>query len=184
MECLDKVLVRNILEHALDYPWRYQDIGLLALRLDEHREYGLHVWAPDRCIGTPPIHDHPFDFVSRVIVGELTNARYVEGPSGMKYLRERYSPSNEESRNTDYVQLSSEAEILREGDEYAQCADELHDSHQLAGTVTIIHRAVFREVGELTVCRLDEKAAWVSGASRTPTSAEVTDITKQALTWF
>ena len=76
MDFLDKVRVRNILEHALEYPWRYQDIGLLALRLDEHREYALHVWAPDRCLGTPPIHDHPFDFVSRIIVGELKNARY------------------------------------------------------------------------------------------------------------
>jgi len=184
MEFLDKVLVRNILENALEYPWRYQDIGLLALRLDVHREYGLHVWAPDRCIGTPPIHDHPFDFVSRIIAGELTNARYVEDRSGAKYLRERYSPSNEEFRATDYVQLSSEVETFREGDEYAQVADELHDSHQLPGTVTIVHRAAFREVAELTVCRLDEKAAWVSGASRTPTSAEVTYITKQALTWF
>ncbi|MGO8859506.1 MAG: hypothetical protein ACLQRH_01850 [Acidimicrobiales bacterium] len=184
MERLGKVLVRNILEHALEYPWRYQDIGLLVLRLDERREYALHVWAPDRCIGTPPIHDHPFDFVSRIIVGELTNARYAENPSGTKYLRERYSPSDEESRTTDYVQLSSEVETFGEGDAYAQLADELHDSHQLPGTVTIIHRAAFREVSELTVCRLDEKAAWVSGASRAPTSAEVTDITKQALTWF
>jgi hypothetical protein len=183
VSALDKVLVRNILEHALEYPWKYQDIGLLALRLDEHREYGLHIWAPDRCVGTPPIHDHPFDFVSRIIVGQLTNARYVPDPSGAKFLRERYSPSNEESRATDYVQLSSEVQTFREGDEYAQLADELHDSRQLPGTVTIIRRA-FREVAELTVCRLDENASWVSGASRTPTSAEVTDITKQALTWF
>ena len=184
MERLDKVFVRNILEHALDYPWRYQDIGLLVLRLDEHREHALHVWAPDRCIGTPPIHDHPYDFVSRIIVGELTNARYLEDPSGLKYSRERYAPSNEESRTTDYVQLSCDVETFKEGDEYAQMADELHDSHQLPGTVTIIQRAPFREGSELTVCRLDEKAAWVSGASRPPTAPEVSDITNQALNWF
>jgi len=184
MECLDTVLVRNILEHAHEYPWRYQDIGLLVLRLDEHREYALHVWAPERCVGTPPIHDHPFDFESRIIVGEMTNGRYVEDPAGAKYLRERYSPGNEESRTTDYVQLSSEFETFTEGDEYAQLAAQLHDSHQLPGTVTIIHRAPFLEMAELTVCRLDEKAAWVSGASRTPTPEDVTDITKQALTWF
>ncbi len=184
MESFDKVLVRNILEHALEYPWRYQDIGLLSLRLDEDREYVLHVWAPEMCIGTPPIHDHPFDFVARVIVGELTNARYAEDPSGAKYLRERYSPSNEESRVTDYVQLSAKVETFTEGDQYAQVAEELHDSHQQPGTVTIIRRTAIREVGELTVCRLDEKAAWVSGASRPPTLAEVTDITKRALCWF
>jgi hypothetical protein len=184
MECLDKVFVRHILEHAPDHPWRYQDIGLLVLRLDEHREYALHVWAPDRCLGTPPIHDHPYAFVSRVIVGELTNARYVEDPSGAKYLRERYVPPNEDSRTTDYVQLSCELEIFSEGDEYAQTADELHDSRQLPGTVTLIHRSPFQEVGELTVCRPDGNAEWVSGASRTPTSAEVAEITKRALSWF
>lgn len=184
MESFDKVLVRNVLEHALDYPWRYQDIGLLALRLDQHRQYGLHVWAPDRCMGRPPIHDHPYDFVSRIIVGELTNPRYAEDPSGAKYLRERYSPPDEESRTTDYVQLSSEVETLMEGDEYAQRADELHDSRQLPGTVTLIHKTALREVGELTVCRLDDDSAWVSGVSRAPTTAEVTDITNQALYWF
>lgn len=184
MEGVDKVLVRNILEHAREYPWRYQDIGLLVLRLDEHREYALHVWAPDRCLGTPPIHDHPYDFVSRIIVGELTNARYVADPSGPKYLRERYAPPDEESRTTDYVQLRSTVETFGEGDEYAQAADELHDSQQLPGTVTLIHRTAFKDVAELTVCRLDEKAAWVSGASRTPTAAEVTDMTSKALAWF
>ena len=184
MACLDKLLIRNILQHPLEFPWRYQDIGLLVLRLDDHREDVLHVWAPDRCIGTPPIHDHPFDFVSRIIVGELKNARYVESPSGAKYLRERYTPPNEASRTTDYVQLSSEVETFGEGDAYAQRADELHDSHQLPGTVTVMHRGAFQAMAELTVCRLDEKAPWVSGASRTPTSVEVTDITKQALHWF
>jgi hypothetical protein len=182
-DALDKVFVRNILQHASEYSWRIQDIGLLALRLDEHREYGLNVWAPERCIGAPPIHDHPFDFVSRIIAGELTNARYVEDPSGVKYLRERYTPLKEASRSTDYVQLVPEAvETFKEGDEYAQVAHELHDSHQLPGTVTIIRRA-FRDVGELTVCRL-EKYPWVSGAARPATRAEVTEITTQALTWF
>jgi hypothetical protein len=184
MGSLDKVLVRNILEHALEYPWRYQEIGLLALRLDDHREYGLHVWAPDRCPGTPPVHDHPYDFVSRIIVGQLTNARYVEDPTGPTYLRERYSRTDEASRTSDHVQLTSEVETFGEGDEYAQVAHELHDSHQLPGTVTIIHMSPFRDVAELTVCRLDEKAAWVCGASRAPTATEVTEITTQALTWF
>ena len=184
MDYFDKVLVRNILQHAVEFPWRYQDIGLLSLPLDGHREYALHVWAPERCVGPPPIHDHPFDFLSKIIVGELTNARYAEDSSGTKYLRERYSPSNEDCRTTDFVQLTSRVDILREGDEYTQVAAELHDSRQLPGTVTVIQRAPFQEVTALTVCRLDEGAGWVSGASRRPTAAEMADITQQALTWF
>jgi hypothetical protein len=179
---LERVLVRKILEHPHDYPWTLQEIGLLGLRLDEQREYRLHVWAPDRCVGVPVIHDHPYDFVSRIIAGELTNVRYEEDSSGVKYLRERYSPPDEAIRTTDFVQLAGKAETYRKGDEYAQLAHELHDSRQLPGTVTII-RSTFRDVHELTVCR-PEETPWVSGASRPATSDEIDDITSQALTWF
>jgi hypothetical protein len=179
---LEKVLVRNILEQAHEYPWVMQEIGLLALRLDDQREYRLHIWAPDRCVGVPVIHDHPYDFVSRIVAGELTNVRYEEDPSGHKYLRERYAPPSEDLRITDVVQLVGKAETYREGDEYAQAAEELHDSHQLSGTVTII-RCTFRNVSELTVCR-PEDAPWVSGVSRPATSQEVEEISSQALTFF
>jgi hypothetical protein len=179
---LDKVLVRNILEHAHDYPWTLQDFGLLGLRLDDRREYRLHVWAPGPRAESPVIHDHPFDFTSRVVAGELTNSRYVVDPSGVAYLRERYVPPNEDVRRTDFVQLAGTVETYREGDDYAQLAYELHDSHQLPGTVTIIRRT-FRDVGELTVCR-SEGAPWVSGTARPATVDEVTAITSMALRWF
>ena len=43
---MTKALVFTILRHAEDFPWRMQDIGLLGPRLDERREYRLHVWNP------------------------------------------------------------------------------------------------------------------------------------------
>jgi hypothetical protein len=46
-----------------------QDIGLLGLRPDDQRGYRLHLWAPERHAGGSVIHDHPYDFVSRIIVG-------------------------------------------------------------------------------------------------------------------
>jgi len=178
----NKVLVRSILEHADDYEWKMQDIGLLGLRLDERREYRLHVWSPDRSTGSRVIHDHPYDFVSRIVVGELTNIRYVEDPAGIKYVRDRYSPSNEERRTTDMVQLIGSSETYGEGDDYAQSAPELHDSRQLPGTVTVI-RMTFRPVDELTTCR-SEDAASVSGLSRPATPDEIWSITRAALEWF
>lgn len=176
------MLARSILEHADHYPWVMQDIGLLGLRLDERREYRLHVWAPDRCVGAAPIHDHPYDFVSRIIAGELTNARYRTDPWGVEYLRERYSPQNEELRATDRVRLSATLETHRAGDEYVQLACELHDSRQLPGTVTIIRRT-FRDVDQLTVCR-HPGTHWVSGVSRPATPDEIEDITSRALERF
>jgi len=180
---LNKALVHQILTHAEDFPWRMQDeIGLLGLRLDDHRKYRLHVWEPRYDVGEPPVHDHPYDFVSTVIAGEITNTRYRERPSGVEYRRVRYLASDDRVRRTDTVRLSARSATVREGEQYAQLAHELHDSRQEAGTVTII-RCWFKDVAELTVCLRDEDT-FVSGQARPATLDEVKRITTRALTYF
>ena len=180
----DKALVYQLLVHAEEYPWKMQDIGLLGLRLDDRREYRLHVWDPSLCVGEPPVHDHPFNFVSQIIAGEMVNTRYTEDPAGVEYSRTRYSPTNEDARRAaDTVRLSGTVTTHTEGGRYSQVAHELHDSRQLPGTVTII-RMTFKDVPEkLTVCRRDE-STWVSGQSRPATREEVKRFTTQALAWF
>ena len=106
----------------------------------------------------------------------------MEDPAGLKYVRDRYLPPNEELRTTDMIQLAGASATYREGDEYAQLAPDLHDSHQLPGTVTIPGKT-FRDVGELTTCR-PEDAPWVSGLPRAATVNEVKHITSLALEWF
>jgi hypothetical protein len=179
---LEQTLVRNILEHPADYPWRMPEIGVLALRLDDRRCHRLHVWDPESAVGDPPVHDHPFDFTSTVIVGELVNTRYVEDPNGTEFCRERYSPDDEDSRRTDTVRLSGTAATLGPGACYRQSAHELHDSHQVPGTVTIL-RMQHRDPRELTVCRRPG-TPWVSGRARPATDDEVFRITSAALARF
>jgi hypothetical protein len=181
-DALDRVLVRTILEHAADYPWRIQSTGLLGLRLDDRREHRLHVWDPDGCVGDPVIHDHPYDFTSRVIVGQLTNTRYVEDPSGDELSRERYAMNDESSRRADTVRLVGTSTVLRAGDHYQQPAAELHDSRQVPGTVTVI-QCSWQDRPELTVC-LRPGAPWVSGQARPATAHEIKRITTAALDRF
>jgi hypothetical protein len=176
---LTQALVRKILEHPDDHPWTMQHIGLLGLRLDNCREYRLHVWGPTYSVGEPPVHDHPYDFTSVVVAGEMTNTRYVEDPAGTEYQRVRYPPADEDARTTDTVRLSATPTSFTTGDEYSQRADELHDSRQLPGTVTII-RMSFRDVPVLTVCTPGD-APWASGRSRPPTPDELETITSAAL---
>ena len=176
---LHRALVRTILEHAEDYPWTMQDIGLLGLRLDDRREYRLQVWDPSSAVGDPPVHDHPFDFTSTVVAGEMTNTRYEEDPSGVEYHRMRYTPPNEDAQQVDTVRLAGSPTTLAAGESYSQLAHELHDSRQVPGTVTII-RWTFRDVPELTVCHRGE-APWVSGRSRPAASDEVKRIAATAL---
>ena len=179
---LNRVLVRTILEHAQDYAWTMQDIGLLGLRLDERREYRLHVWDPSYCADEPPVHDHPFDFTSTIIAGEMTNTLYRESPSGVEYNRVRYPPGDEDARRSDTVRLLATASTYGEGEQYSQLAHDLHASRQLPGTVTVI-RWAFTDVPELTVCRRYE-STWVSGRSRPARPEEVKRIAATALDWF
>ena len=143
----------------------------------------------DSTCGTPPpacregpVHDHPFDFTSTIVAGELTNIRYQEDPFGTEYRRERYSPGDEESRTRDTIKLSGTETTLTAGDHYCQLAHELHDSRQLPGTVTII-RWAFKDVSELTVCTRGD-GAWVSAQSRPAAPEEVARITATALDLF
>ena len=180
---LPKALVYQVLAHAEAYPWTMQDIGLLGLRLDDRREYRLHIWDPSLCVGEPPVHDHPFDFVSQIIAGEMVDTRYTEDPAGIECSRIRYSPTDEDARRTvDTIRLSGTATTYTEGGHYGQVAHELHDSRQLPGTVTVI-RMTFKDVPELTVCR-PEGATWVSGQSRPATLEEVKQFAAKALAWF
>jgi hypothetical protein len=181
-ETLSKPLVLTILRHAEDFPWRMQDIGLMALRLDDQREFRLHIWDPTGDVAELPIHDHPYDFTSTIIVGELTNTRYEEDPAGDQYVRFRYSPPNEDERRSDTVRLSAKAESFTEGGQYRQLAHELHASGQRPGTVTVI-QCSWVEAPELTVC-LRNGDPWRSGRARDATQEEIKSMAAKALEWF
>ena len=177
-----KALVFTILRHAGDFPWRVQDIGLMSLGLDDRREYRLHVWDPTCAEDEPPIHDHPYDFTSDVIVGELTNTRHEEDPAGDRYIRFRYSPGAEDLRRSDTVRLSATETTLTEGGRYRQLARELHASRQLPGTVTVI-RCSWVDAPELTVCLRDE-GSWRSPRARDATPDEIKGMAAKALDRF
>ena len=177
-----KALVFTILRHAEDLPWRLQDIGLMSLRLDDRRQHRLHLWCADAHAEDPPVHDHPYDFTSRIVVGQLTNTRYAEDAAGTEYVRFRYSPPDEERRRSDAVRLSAAATTFTEGAQYGQLAHELHSSQQRPGTVTVI-RCSWVDVEELTVC-LRDAASWRSGFGRQATRAEIKAAAAAALAWF
>ncbi len=177
-----QALVRTILEHPEDLAWRMQDIGLLGLRLDDRRQHRLHVWDSSDVTGAPLVHDHPYDFVSTVVVGEMTNTRYLEDADGTEHWRVRYSTADEAARRTDSVRLHGTPTTFGAGDEYAQQAHDLHASAQVPGTVTLI-RMDFRPVTELTVCSAGD-APWDSSAARAATIAEIRHITALALAQF
>jgi hypothetical protein len=181
---MERVLVRAILEHAGDFPWKVQELGLLGLWLDARKEYRLHLWDPASSVGEPPVHDHPFDFTSTVIAGQMTNTRYAEDPLGVEYHRMRYTPPEEDAHAVDTIRLSvASTETLGAGEDYLQAAHELHDSRQVPGTVTIIRMDFKPVMPELTVC-LRDGTDFISGQSCLAAADEVKRITGTALDLF
>ncbi len=177
---LTEALVRSILEDPTGRPWRVSEIGLLGLRLDPAGEYRLHLWDPESRTDDDPIHDHPFDFASTVVVGEITNTIYDENPSGLEYQRHRYDPTDESRRSTDTIRLSGTSARIAAGGSYEQSAHELHGSTQAQGTVTILRRT-FVESPTLTVCRPSGRP-WISGTARPASADELRRVTAAALT--
>jgi hypothetical protein len=176
---MDRALVRTILEHAEVQPWKMQDAGLLGLWLGPSRRYRLHVWDPVSRMGDLVIHDHPLDFTSTVIGGEITNTRYEMDPAGDEFVRERYAPGDEAHRRTDSVRLSGTSTTFGPGESYSQAALELHSSSQVPGTVTVL-RFTYVDVPLLTTCRR-EGSPWISGRSRPAEPDEIQRITASAL---
>ncbi len=160
------------------HPWKVQGIGLLSLRLDDRGERRLHVWDPATAPEHPPVHDHPYEFTSTVVAGELTDTTWAEHLDGEVFQRERYRLGAEDERTVDEVRLVGSPRVLRAGESYAHAAADLHDSRQVPGTVTVI-RCTWHEPAELTVC-LRPGDPWVSAGSRPATPDEVERITAPA----
>ena len=69
-----QALAAEILRRPHGYKWSLQGFGMLRLYLSDNIR--LHVWTTEhRVENVSDIHDHPWDFISTVLFGQLkTNA--------------------------------------------------------------------------------------------------------------
>lgn len=191
---MNKLLVKAVLEAAHVYKWQIQGLGMLRLYLS--KAVRLHVWHSGfTSPGVSTLHTHPWDFDSLVVAGELQNVRYREWTGRdrikSKAAREYYSsllhcgPGGGLKEDPQLVYLEQlPPEFYREGDIYAEKAEEIHESKPKDGTVTVVtrqfkpdedHARVFWPVG----------TAWGSAIPREATPQEVKAITQFALQrWF
>lgn len=157
-------LVRNLLERG-SLEWSVQGLGMLRTYLDPNTR--LHVWHAGLCYAAdaPPgvnraseIHDHPWNFRSTIIAGELTNTRY-ELAGSLHSLDDRVPadlldrPLYQRGRivcgpndcsgakvedGAHWFHTSSEH--YGAGESYLMFAEDLHTTSYADGTVTIIRR--------------------------------------------
>jgi hypothetical protein len=159
---------------------------MIRLYLDaEHRER-LHIWDPNTAVGeVSPIHDHPWDFDSRIVVGTLLNQRYIIGESGTGQFdlfssKLRCGVGAHTVGETFRVGTArAPVELYTGGDRYHQDAPEFHESIPSPGTVTIIDRTFHEDRDVAQVCWF--AGDWVSAEPRPATRAEIDHFTQLAL---
>lgn len=186
--------VEFILVNALKYEWSLQGFGMLRLYLGKNTR--LHVWDSRYKSDNPSlIHTHPWDFTSFVIAGQITNQEYYTKDR----MSEMYTPGLDVPRCTlmgarircgvgggltgegeQYTLYKALPRSYVSGESYSQIDTEIHSSHPVDGTVTLVYRKpnpdpdhamVFWEPGDV----------WRSAEPRPATPAEVAEITSMAL---
>jgi hypothetical protein len=179
------LLVRKLLESPLTLDWSLQGFGMLRLYLSE--EVRVHVWdSRFRIPNVSTIHDHPWDFKSVVLCGQLINLRYAEdalpGLPAEDY-KKALIKCGAGACVVNNAQECKLRELTREhylpGDSYTQVAEEVHDTQARDGTITIVTRS-FRKSNR-DYATLYFKDQWVSAEPRKAKPAEIITIVGNAL---
>jgi hypothetical protein len=193
-----KLLVQTILSHPYQYEWTAQGLGMLRMYLAPHLR--LHIWdmRPTAGLIVPdasPIHDHPWDLESYIVAGLMQQRRFkiVTSPFGVDPL---YDPTKEyeilkyttiecgkNAHCTSEPKIAlverGEIENIREGDQYTQVHDEIHESFPVSGTVTIVRRTFLEDTEHARAFWRGKN--WVSAAPRPATNEEIDKVCGYAL---
>lgn len=186
-----KILVENILKHPLQFDWSRQGLGMLRIYLSE--EVRLHIWDSSLKIsGASPIHDHPWDLESLIVVGRMRQHRYIIPEYNIPAYAQKFNYAvfqcGEKAHTTETpteVSLVEEPlEIYTEGMTYTQKKDEIHWSMPEDGTVTIVKRT-FHEDRDHARIFWRGKGGWISAEPRPATKEEIELVTRRSLEmWF
>lgn len=148
------------------------------------KEIRLHVWDSRYAVkDVSLLHDHPWDFTSVVVSGQLMNARYVEDPRGDQYEYGTIQCGPGGGRRSDTKKITLRGvlpDVVLSGEAYTQKADEIHRTYFLDGTVTLVERT-FRPDTEHARVFWPVGLEWVSAEPRPATPGEVAEITRTAL---
>lgn len=190
---ITKALVRAMMENPYEFEWTIQGFGMLRMYPDPEHVFRLNIWDERyRTVGVSMVHNHPWHFTSKIIVGvvhqyryQYINSEYERGEFFHRQVIRTGEGGGPVSRPVDTVELIRQGEeIYEEGEYYSQNAKEVHISLARNGTVTLNKREmVDKESHAYTFWPAGLE--WVSAEPRTATREEIEDITRNSIeTWF
>lgn len=174
--------------------WSVQGFGMLRTYIGQGRRFRLNVWHSELAVpNVSLIHDHPWDFESLILAGQLGNRRYVErgacecprhALSSPTHQWKRIQPGEnydgthvEEGVATLLPAYASETYFPRHV--YKQQAKEIHATSYLDGTVTLNDRTPVGE--DLARVFWPYGEEWVDAKPRPATREEIDFATNRAL---
>lgn len=174
-------LARGLIDWTPNANWQWQGFGMLRLYPHpEDRSVRLNVWMPSLATpGVSHVHDHPWDFESIVLAGQLRNFRYCEEHNQhgawWAWRHIQTGPGGGPKGSPKLCKLRPFVpDVYVRGDSYKQFADEIHRTAALEGTVTINFRRVppGRDPEDARVF-WDIDKDWVSAEPRPATEGEI-----------
>jgi hypothetical protein len=169
--------VADILAHPLDHEWTIQGLGMLRTYLDDEHIERLHIWDTDEAVDSvSTIHDHPWDFTSTIVRGQIRNQRFVADNSTsapwFNRAQIRCGIGGGLISEPEMVRVCSQVvESYGPGQHYSMDAPELHESFPDRGAVTVIRRSFHADRDLATVCW--RTGDWVSAEPRPAAAAEI-----------
>lgn len=184
-----KPFIKKILENPLGYEWSLQGFGMLRLYINNNLR--LHIWNDNFSVKNVSLaHDHPWDFTSYIISGEIENIKYVKilenldkYPYYSKYNTQKIKCGPEGCAKSDIyecVLLEKYREIIKSGESYYQSKNEIHMSFPKNGTVSLIDRKFYDDTEHANVF-WNENNNWVEANPVKANEYEVEEIISFAL---
>lgn len=184
-------------ENPQGHEWTIQGFGMLRVYLTADKSWRLHVWdSRFRVSGVTDIHDHPWDFESKILGGLIMNRRFEvresqtpDHPSHWKttiLCGEDACVQDDAPTPVDLETRSIEVLTARhpgfEG--YRQRAEEVHRTVPLDGTVSVVRRSFLREDRDHANVFVPDGEEWVDAVPRKADLREVVSILRNAAdTW-
>lgn len=163
--------------------WTLQGFGMLRTYLGDAEEWRLHVWdSRFRVPGVTDVHDHPWDFASRVLAGVLVNRRFNVVPGRPTHWRTSIE-CGEDAHVVGEAEpvhlLTRSIEVYSASHErfrsYRQAADEIHVTESLDGTVSVVRRS-FHEDRDHASVFVPDGEEWIDAIPRRASGDEIDEI--------
>ena len=188
----EKETLLDILKNPFNYEWEVQGLGMLRTYLNKDTRF--QIWNKDLIVdGVTDIHTHPWDFISVILQGKITNHIYKEYPEQVnkskKYFRCLINTGEDayvKEKNEVYL-LKCDKNTYTSGNFYIHKKHVPHKIKFKDGTITVLNK--FNKNGE------DKKSSeaytyvkngkdWVSAMPRPAKEHEIHDTIKKALVCY